>query len=372
MPFYFRKSVSAGPFRFNFSKSGMGVSVGVRGLRVGTGPRGHYIRAGVGGFQYRASLNNSGASWEGKPKSTQHEKPVEYFDSGVTMVEIESGNVLDMADEKFSDLLKEMNSKNRKPRKSRMFLIFFLVMSGISFEIHKDTTIILLVLSALGFLVGAWLDSFQRRAVLFYDLDETALDMYERMVKAFDGLVACRGKWHVEAGGAVHDLHTWKRNAGATHIVKKKATIVGFGAPSVIATNIDPPMAQVGRQTVYFLPDVVLVVDGDKVGAVGYHDLKLRWQDSNFIETGTVPSDAKIIGQTWKHPNKKGGPDRRFANNHQIPICQYEVLHLSSPTGLNELLEFSQTGVSAIFANAVDGLRVFGDPVAPTAILQGQ
>ena len=48
MPFYLRKSVSAGPFRFNLSKSGVGVSVGVKGLRIGTGPRGHYIHAGAG------------------------------------------------------------------------------------------------------------------------------------------------------------------------------------------------------------------------------------------------------------------------------------------------------------------------------------
>ncbi|MGO4564907.1 DUF4236 domain-containing protein [Rhizobium sp. 2YAF20] len=34
----FRKSVKAGPFRFHFSKGGAGVSVGVRGLRMGTDP----------------------------------------------------------------------------------------------------------------------------------------------------------------------------------------------------------------------------------------------------------------------------------------------------------------------------------------------
>ncbi|WP_247650471.1 DUF4236 domain-containing protein [Brucella sp. 458] len=43
LPFYIRKSVSAGPFRFNFSKGGVGVSVGAKGLRIGPGPRGHYI-----------------------------------------------------------------------------------------------------------------------------------------------------------------------------------------------------------------------------------------------------------------------------------------------------------------------------------------
>ncbi|RUX10767.1 DUF4236 domain-containing protein, partial [Mesorhizobium sp. M7A.F.Ca.CA.002.14.1.2] len=39
MGFYVRKSISAGPFRFNFSSGGVGASVGVQGLRIGTGPR---------------------------------------------------------------------------------------------------------------------------------------------------------------------------------------------------------------------------------------------------------------------------------------------------------------------------------------------
>jgi len=40
MPLYIRKSVSVGPFRFNLSKSGLGVSIGVKGFRLGAGPRG--------------------------------------------------------------------------------------------------------------------------------------------------------------------------------------------------------------------------------------------------------------------------------------------------------------------------------------------
>ena len=35
MGFYLRKSVSVGPFRFNLSGSGVGVSAGIRGFRVG-------------------------------------------------------------------------------------------------------------------------------------------------------------------------------------------------------------------------------------------------------------------------------------------------------------------------------------------------
>jgi hypothetical protein len=56
MGFYLRKSIKAGPLRFNLSKSGIGMSAGVKGLRVGTGPRGAYVHAGRGGIYYRQTL----------------------------------------------------------------------------------------------------------------------------------------------------------------------------------------------------------------------------------------------------------------------------------------------------------------------------
>ncbi|MDX2118858.1 MAG: DUF4236 domain-containing protein [Planctomycetota bacterium] len=40
MGFYYRKSVSLGPFRVNMSKSGVGYSVGGRGFRTGISARG--------------------------------------------------------------------------------------------------------------------------------------------------------------------------------------------------------------------------------------------------------------------------------------------------------------------------------------------
>jgi hypothetical protein len=100
----------------------------------------------------------------------------------------------------------------------------------------------------------------------------------------------------------------------------------------------------------------MFIVDGQRVGAVNYDELRLSWQDSRFIEEGKVPSDARVIGQTWKHPNKNGGPDRRFSNNYQIPICLYEVMHLTSSSGINELLEFSRTGVAEPFERAIRNL----------------
>jgi len=39
MGWYLRKSVKMGPVRVNFSRRGIGTSVGVKGLRVGASPR---------------------------------------------------------------------------------------------------------------------------------------------------------------------------------------------------------------------------------------------------------------------------------------------------------------------------------------------
>ena len=60
MGFYLRKAFRIGPLRLNLSRSGIGLSAGVRGARVGVGPRGSYVHAGRDGLYYRKTLGRSG------------------------------------------------------------------------------------------------------------------------------------------------------------------------------------------------------------------------------------------------------------------------------------------------------------------------
>jgi hypothetical protein len=55
---YFRKSLGFGPVRVNLSKRGLGLSVGVPGLRIGTqaGRKGLYVRGGKGGVYFRQKV----------------------------------------------------------------------------------------------------------------------------------------------------------------------------------------------------------------------------------------------------------------------------------------------------------------------------
>jgi hypothetical protein len=57
--------------------------------------------------------------------------------------------------------------------------------------------------------------------------------------------------------------------------------------------------------------------------------------------------------------NKSGGPDRRFANNRQLPILRYAELKLQSSTGLNELIQTSNVQSADAF---VQGLSFMLQP----------
>lgn len=63
MGFHLRKSFKCGPFRFNLSNSGVGVSVGVPGARIGVDSKGRtYVGGGKGMFRYRKVLSSNGSN----------------------------------------------------------------------------------------------------------------------------------------------------------------------------------------------------------------------------------------------------------------------------------------------------------------------
>ncbi|MCM5555354.1 SH3 domain-containing protein [Pleomorphomonas sp. NRK KF1] len=272
------------------------------------------------------------------------------------MIDIDSGDVIQMRDETLGELLDEVNEKSSQVRMSVAFCWTAIVIGLIAGLAFGANGLVLTLLALPGLAIGRWLDSYRRSTVLYYDLEGDAEETYKQLAQGFDGLIGCAGKWHIEAGGAVTSLTAWKRNAGASHLVRKSATTLSYRLPAVIKSNVTPPALGVGKQTLFFMPDIVLVQDGTRFGAVPYGDLTLRWQDTRFIEEGRVPSDARVVGHTWKHPNRDGGPDRRFRDNRQIPICLYETIHFHSNSGVNELVEFSKTGKAAAFADGCERL----------------
>jgi hypothetical protein len=57
MGLYFRKSIKLGPLRINFSKSGIGFSIGIPGFRIVKPAKGKlYFQTGKKGLYYRKTI----------------------------------------------------------------------------------------------------------------------------------------------------------------------------------------------------------------------------------------------------------------------------------------------------------------------------
>jgi hypothetical protein len=348
MGFYLRKSVKVGPFRFNLSKSGVGVSAGVRGFRVGAGPRGNYVHMGRNGVYYRATIP-SGPS----PSSSRLTPSPDSGAADGVLTEIESGDIAQMTDSSSADLLAEFDRKRKKVRLAPVIAV--IGVTAVLLLLGSDVRGWLTGVAAATTVVGFWLtnnrDVLAKTVVLFYDLEQNAERQYQQLHDGFDELQRCGGTWHIEAHGNVTDR---KRHAGASSLVRRKSIRLSKGAPPYVKTNIEIPAIPVGRQTLYLFPDRLLVFEPNGVGAVSYQRLTIERRSTRFIEEGSVPGDATVVGQTWRYVNKGGGPDKRFKNNRQLPIALYEEIVLSSDSGLNELVQLSKQEAGQSFKMAME------------------
>ncbi|MCE5322558.1 DUF4236 domain-containing protein [bacterium] len=345
MGFYLRKSLKVGPVRFNLSKSGIGVSAGIKGFRVGTGPRGNYVHMGRGGLYYRKTLS-SNHSESRQPQSANVSSPNTTKSIYGQVQTIESASVLQMVDSSASSLLSQLNENRRKinlaPIVGALCGFLFLVM------ISAGAPAFLLVPTIIFAVIATWAsyynDELNNNTVLFYELEGESELSYEMLHNSFDELARCSGAWHIEAKAAVIDT---KRSAGATELVKQHRITIRKTAPPRVKTNIAIPMMPAGKQTLYFCPDRVLVYTQDGIGAVNYTDIYVAVNQINFVLSGFVPSDTRIIGHTWQYVNKDGNPDMRFYPNPQLPIVQYQSFHIKSNSGLNELFYFSRPNAAS-------------------------
>lgn len=339
MGFHVRKSLRVGPFRFNLSKSGVGVSAGVKGIRIGTGPRGNYVRIGADGLRYRTSLPAGNASHPHLPRP-----PVPGMQSApevATFERIDSGDVLRMVDSTSAALLEEINARHRQGRLWPWVAAAMCLLILLAFPTHVWIARGLLLLGAAATVWAYWRDEVAGTVVLLYDLDAAADAAFQDLHDAFLGMASAHRAWNVDARAAVTDS---KRNAGANTLLQRAGIALTVGAPTTIKTNITVPVVPAGTETLYFFPDRVLVFSPRGVGAVGYDQLRIAVSSHPFVETDPVPADARVVGRTWRYVNKDGRPDRRFRDNPEIPVVLYEQVHFASGTGLNELLQLSRTG----------------------------
>ncbi len=369
MPFYIRDYVSLGPFRINLSKSGLGISAGVKGFRVGTGPKGHYIHAGMNGIYYRKSLGGLGR----KPKSAPENDTSDYrseigkiapddklptymTDDGVLMRRILSAEVDVLVSESHSEALRSLNEARERP--SYTLILCGVAAVGLFLSFMSQNPVAMGIFVALlvpAYAIGNMLDIPRRNVVFAYSLESAAEERYKALVGAIDRIAGSSKVWFVKAKGDITNLNAWKKNSGASALVDNQETSVSYALPPGVASNVTPPVIMIDGKKCYFFPDCILIEENKRFGAVRYETIRTAVRDQRMI-MDAAPSDATVVGQTWRYVNKKGGPDRRFKDNRQLPICLFEEIGMVSDGGFKGLLQISKHGISGAYGSALTNL----------------
>lgn len=362
MSFYVRKSIKAGPFRVNVSRSGIGVSTSIPGFKVGTGPRCNYVRVARNGVSYRTSVGGQSTRRrlrQQPARATASRLPLPNVD--VVLEDLTGASLLDLVDTEPSDLLGQINKAATRHRTWPWIVIpgLLIALSSLASNPIGGGEWLLIVL-----LLGGWRferDQIRRSVVLFYDVDADAASGYQALVDAFEGITGCAAAWTIATQRAVETTHRHKLNGGAKSIVSRQPAQCSLNGPRVLKTNIEVSSFEAGSRGIYFLPDRILIRDRRQFADLSYAHCQVASESTNFIESARPPSDGEVVGSTWKYVNVKGGPDRRYKDNPKLPILRYGELTLSSDSGLHSVWQFSRPGPVALLASSLTRMRT---PVA--------
>jgi hypothetical protein len=369
MGFFFRKSVGFGPFRLNLSKSGIGISTGVRGARISTGSRGTYINVGRHGFYYRQKVKVPQASAYSRIHNLEVGHPPASGEDQVVTNQLEA-----LVDTSCDATIAEINTRLQQTAWAPILTVTLVILvvailisicvlltqfSGGSGDDSRTIYALVTLGSVLPILLAGGIplikrtrasDKLRRTTELFYELDQATRARDDVKVRALESLAQSSRIWNQQAEQATGD---WKRNAGANALITRKPIGLGrYDSPGIV-TNVPVWAFDFGYMKLFFLPDQIFVLRERRYGAFSYDAIQTSLSQVSFREEGPVPTDSQIIDYTWKYVNKRGGPDRRFKNNFQIPIVRYAELDLKFSTGPHIKLHVSR------FQSAVDFINLW-------------
>ncbi len=337
MGFRFRKSINlGGGFRINISKSGIGYSWGVKGYRV--------TKTAKGTTRRTASIPGTGISYvseTGKRKNNSKPRPNptpaphsqtidnNHYDTR----EITNSVATDMVSDGLKNILKRARRTIRLNNLSTFGMILFFFLGFVN-ELFIFAWLAFIALKIYAITGG--------RIKLEYVIDDDQKEAVDQRMKPMLKVTESERVWRITQTSKVIDK---KYASGASNSVQRVLCKTSKKPPYPFKSNVPAATFKSGKETLIFLPDKLFIKQKRKLGALNYHDIITNSHTTRFIEDGPVPKDARVVGRTWKYVNKTGGPDKRFRDNRELPICQYGEIELMSASGLNTVLMFSNASL---------------------------
>lgn len=333
------------------SKSGVGISTGVKGFRISANSRGTFVNMGVGGIHYRKKIAGpylkGGTSTQPPTSPSGSATNPKNVETAQVIGSVETVSATHLIDQRSEQLIADINETVGAPG-SMLILVPIAVASTLLATAAAPIMLWIMALLWIGPLIYAFqVDKRNRTYSLLFELDAAQEAKWNDLSARLSRLSSSSALWRVASVVSTSD---WKRHAGATELVDRVRVKLIRKAPKRIATNVAPWCFKLNDQTLYFFPDRLLIQQGDIFGSVEYDELRVSLKFENFVESQSCPSDAQVVGSTWEHPNKDGSADRRFAQNRRVPIVRYAKLIHGSSTGLNIHIQVSSQQAAQSFA----------------------
>ena len=364
MGWRFRKSFSPLPgVRLTFSPNGISTSVGVGPCRFTVGPQGAAITSRIpgAGIAFRQTING-GSSKKTLSRISTQTPVLEEIKSSPSQEMTSSGlsefrELLTRSYQERSVLLPELQKVSKKSirldRKCKSWSagwLFRKLFQKKYLQIQKDLIEIKDYVEELH--EQEKLSRLQTRI----EISEQSAKSYSRFLGAFSDVMKCKGIWDVVTQRNVDRI---KERTNVDQSVNLNPVVFDFKSCDLIESEWKVPhLSNSNGGDIYIYPGFFLVYNSiNSFALVEMSNIKITVNKCSFTEERSVPSDAKIIGQTWKKVNKNGSPDRRFANNYQIPIVEYADLMLESSDGLCERYLFSNFDSIIQFDSALESFK---------------
>jgi hypothetical protein len=360
MGWRFRKSFSPLPgVRLNFSPRGISTSVGVGPLRVYLGPKGAAVTTRIpgSGMSFRQTLGQPHSTGNsepyvpplGSPPSPQI-LPTPGMGTLPTEGEIRSASTAVLTTKGLAPL-KELVEKAQSER------------AVLLPELHQAESAAIKATERCKAWTNGWLlrrlfkNRFARIAAIAEETSARAAELAEqerlsRLATQFDLPAQLKDAFGrvCDATAFLSQSHRiWdtlsrvatdrvRERSTATTSINRELVTVGLGSSDVIESHFDVPhLSNANGGDVFIYPGFVLYhISTSAFALVDAREVTITSSAAPFIEEEGVPADSEIVSQTWKKANKDGSPDKRFANNYQIPIVRYGRLRLESKTGMQE------------------------------------
>ena len=340
MGFRYRKSINlGGGFKINISKSGIGYSWGV--------PRYRITKTSKGTTRKTYSIPGTGISYvneNGRKRNSQKStiKLCNPSNSQIhdVMQDIDSAPIGQLQSAEYQELIDKLSKILKINRLSNILLWFVLLMAQPLFILLPITGIVLKIL-----LHTKW------KVNIDYTISEEIENEYKNRISAWTNLNNCGRLWQIIQFANVSNTKT---NAGASRNINRVIFKFLQKTPFYLSTNVTAIQMKLKNETLILLPDKILIIRETRIGTVNYDSLYIDVGTVNFVESQSVPNDAHIVNYTWLYVNKNGGPDKRFKNNRQLPVCLYGRIIIKSPEGINIEFQCSNPNISNTFKEKIE------------------